>query len=59
MDAELKVAIFGIVAILFLEGFALYQGLNGVMFGSAMVGVGGVIGWVFKSYRHKHQKWRN
>ena len=48
MRPELYVAVLGIVCIFFLSGYALYKGVDGVIFGGAMAGIGGIVGWVFK-----------
>ena len=53
MDSELKIAAGGIAAIFILQTIALAQGIDGVIFGSAMAGFGTIIGWVFKGYIHK------
>ena len=45
---ELHVAPLGIACIFFLAAYALYQGVDGVIFGAAMAGIGGIVGWVFK-----------
>ncbi len=47
---ELHVAVLGILCITFLMTYALYRGVDGVMFGGAMAGIGGIVGWVFKGY---------
>ena len=44
-------AAIGIVAVLALSGYALYRGVDGVMFGGAMAAIGAIIGWVFKGFR--------
>lgn len=49
MRDELKIATIGLFAIIFLETYALYQGVDGTMFGTAMAGVGGIVGYVIKS----------
>ena len=51
---ELQIAFTGILAISILETIAISKGINGVMFGSAMAGIGGIVGWVFKGY-HKNR----
>lgn len=56
--SELWVAVLGILSILFLEILALLKGVDGVMFGAAMTGIGVIIGWVFKSYHSKYTKRR-
>lgn len=48
---ELHVAAIGIVAIAGLTAYALFRGVDGVMFGTAMAGIGGIVGWVFKGLR--------
>ena len=50
---ELKVAVMGLASITFLEGFAIFKGIDSIMFASAMGGLGVVVGWVFKSHTHK------
>jgi len=50
MKDELKIAIIGLLAIFFLEGYALYKGVDGTMFGTAMAGLGGIVGYVIKSH---------
>ena len=47
---ELHVAVIGILAILVLTGFALYKGVDGVMFGAGMLAIGTIVGWVFKGF---------
>ena len=51
---ELHIAVFALVAIFALSALALFKGLDGVMFGAAIAGVSGIIGWIFKSY-HKRK----
>jgi len=51
LTPELAIAFLGIVCIFFLTAFALYRGVNGVMFGSGMAGIGSIVGWVFKGYQ--------
>jgi len=53
---ELEIAVIGIGAILVLETIALFKEIDGTMFGSAMAGIGAVIGWVFKGYRSNKKK---
>lgn len=50
---ELGVATIGILAIVVLEIVALMKGVNGMMFGTAMAGIGGIVGWIFKGYQAK------
>ena len=50
MKPELYIAGLGIVCAFFLTGFALYHGVNGVMFGSGMTSIGVIVGWVFKGH---------
>ena len=47
---ELIVSVMGIGCIFFLELFALYKGINGIMFGAAMSGIGGIAGYMIKSH---------
>lgn len=49
---ELLIAGLGIICIFLLACFALYKEIDGIMFGSAMAGIGSIIGWVFKGIRH-------
>ena len=49
---ELSIAAMGIICIFFLAGYALFKGIDGVMFSGAMAGIGGIIGWVFKGIRN-------
>ena len=58
MPDELKISAFGILAIFILEGYALYQGVDGTMFGVSSATVGGIIGWVFKDYHQKTKRRR-
>lgn len=51
LTPELQVATFGVASVVFLEAYALYQGVDGVMFGAAMAGLGAIIGWVFKGMK--------
>lgn len=53
LSNELKIAALGIICISFLAAYALYKGVDGTMFGTAMAGIGGVVGWVFKGYSIK------
>ena len=53
MTQELKISIFGIAAIFALEGYALYQGVDGTMFSMSVAGIGGVVGYLIKAYRKK------
>jgi hypothetical protein len=53
IDTELEVAALGILGVLILEIVALLKGVDGIMFGAAMVAIGTIIGWVFKTYRVK------
>jgi len=55
-DTELEVASLGIISIAGLETVALLKGVDGVMFGAAMAGIGTIIGWVYKGYRSKKTK---
>ena len=55
-DTELEIAALGVFAVIILESIALYKGINGIMFGSAMTCIGVIMGWVFKTYRVKTQK---
>lgn len=55
-DTELEVASLGIFSILALETIALIKGVDGVMFGAAMAGIGTIIGWVFRGYRNHKKK---
>ena len=49
------IALFGLGGIVFLEGVALWKGVDGAMFGAAMAAIGGLMGWVVK---HFQTKWR-
>ena len=49
MKDELKIAALGVVGIVFLESFALFKGVDGTMFGTAMAGVGSIVGYVIKA----------
>jgi hypothetical protein len=51
MFSELTVAVIGLIVILILSFTAISKGLDGVMFGSSMAGIGAIIGWVFKNFR--------
>jgi len=53
---ELIVATIGILAIFILEVVALIKGIDGQMFGWAIAGIGGVIGWVAKMFRDSLRK---
>jgi hypothetical protein len=53
---ELIVAIIGIITIFILEGIALIKGIDGTMFGLAVGGIGGIIGWVFKMFQVSMRK---
>lgn len=53
---EMTVAIIGLIIILILSFTALVKGLDGVMFGSSMAGIGAIIGWVFKNFRDRVRK---
>jgi len=53
IDTELEVAGLGILAILILSFTAIMKGVDSVMFGAAIAGIGGIIGWVFKGMREK------
>ena len=55
MDSELKIAAGGIAAIFLLQTLALIKGVDGVVFGLSMAGLGGIIGWVFKNYHNKRK----
>jgi len=55
-DTELEVATLGILSIAGLEGIALIKGVDGVMFGSAMAGIGTIVGWIFKGYASGKKK---
>ena len=50
---ELHIAVIALGAIFGLSALALFKGLDGVMFGSAIAGFGAVVGWVFKHYSRK------
>ena len=51
---ELIVATIGIFLIFVLEIVALLKEVDGYMFGLAAAGIGGIIGWVFKTiYKRK------
>ena len=52
-DTELEIAALGVFAVIILESIALWKGINGVMFGSAMTCIGVIIGYVFKTFRIK------
>ena len=56
IDTDLEIAALGILSILFLEGLALFKGVDGTMFGASMVGIGGIVGWVFKGITKKIKK---
>jgi len=56
VDTELEIAFLGIIGIIGLEVIALLKGVDGIMFGSAVGGVGAIIGWVFKGYSLKKKK---
>ena len=56
VDTELEIAALALLAVVFLETLALVKGLNGTMFGASMIAIGGIIGWVFKSYQAKKKK---
>jgi len=51
MRSEYKVAIIGILGIVLLEGFALYQGIDGIAMASAFAGIGAIVGYVIKSIK--------
>ncbi len=53
MSEQLQVATFALAVILTLEGFALHKGVDGAMFGAAMAAVGGIVGYMFKSFQIK------
>jgi len=53
---ELIVATIGIIAIFILEILALLKGIDGTMFGLAVGGIGGIIGWVAKMYQYSIKK---
>jgi len=53
---ELIVATIGILAIFILEVVALIKGIDGQMFGVAVAGIGGIIGWVAKIFRDSLRK---
>ena len=54
-DTNLEVAVTAIIIVGILEAIALLKGVDGTMFGAAMVALGGIIGWVCKSY-HTRKK---
>jgi hypothetical protein len=45
----LVLGIIGVILIAFLETLAMMKGIDGSMFGFAIGGIGGVIGWFFKT----------
>lgn len=53
---EIKVIVLGITGIIFLELFALYQGVDGQMFSVATMAVGGIVGYMVKEYHHRHKE---
>jgi len=53
---ELIVATIGILAIFILEIIALLKGIDGQMFGLAVGGIGGIIGWVAKMFNDSMKK---
>ena len=55
-DTELEIAALGISAVVVLEAIALFKGINGIMFGSAMTCIGVIIGWVFKTFKVEKDK---
>jgi hypothetical protein len=56
MADELIVATIGILAIFILEILALIKGVDGQMFGLAVAGIGGIIGWVAKMFQYSLKK---
>lgn len=53
MSPELRIIVYALIAITFLQTVALIKGVDGVMFGSSMAAIGGIIGWFFKTHKHK------
>lgn len=53
---ELKIFIFAICAIVLLESIALIKGVDGVIYGSSMAGIGTIGGFVLKCYLNDHRK---
>ena len=47
MKPRFVIAIVGIAGIIFLEGFALHQGINGVALAAAVGGVSAIAGYGF------------
>ena len=47
MKARYKVAILAILVIGALEAFALYQGVDGVLFSAAVGSIGAIVGYAF------------
>jgi hypothetical protein len=55
---EMFIAGFSVICITILETMALAKGVDGIMFGSSMTGIGVIIGWVFKGYHQRLKKSR-
>lgn len=52
-DTHLEIAATAIITIGVLETIALLKGVDGTMFGAAMVALGGIIGWVCRAFHSK------
>jgi hypothetical protein len=52
---ELIVATIGIIAIFILEILALLKGIDGQLFGLAIAGIGGIVGYVIKGVSKKRK----
>ena len=50
LSPELTIAGLGVLCIFLLSGYALYRGVDGVMFSAAMSSIGAIIGFIFKSH---------
>ena len=59
INTELGVCTLGIFAILILEFFAIARGIDGTMFGAAIAGIGGIIGWVAKMQHYRRRDGKN
>ena len=49
-DTNLEIAALAIFGVIVLESIALFRGVDGTMFGAAMVCLGAILGWVYKGY---------
>lgn len=56
INTEYEIAGFAILAILILEAIALFKGVDGIMFGSAMTALGVIVGWICKGIHGKSKK---